>query len=291
MRVYFVQSLEVDGLGTIFVTSAFTDVPLIEAASEQPCNWRFDQLCSLAYTRRVLGDVTTAMLRSSSPATLSEVFARVTWREYNQQASSADAGFYPFIYTVAGQNVAHGANPTLLSRTLPAIINGSEVLRSLVDGTVLNQNFVDAAALGGGWTGYYWRNSLNEEAYLKIAFISGVRCFGTDYYIGVGFNHQMPPAALGPHCAECIAAKGRTLDLLSRSLAHSPSSLTHTHTYMDMDMDMEARAHAAFETSREQVAKTSTTRARGQMRPCWSATSRASRSWRIGTRRTKRSRW
>lgn len=30
-----------------------------------------------------------------------------------------------------------------------------------------------------------------------------VRRFGVMYYIGVGFNHQMPPLALGPHCTVC----------------------------------------------------------------------------------------
>jgi hypothetical protein len=203
VRVYYVRAVDAPGVGTLYIASAFSDLPRIEAASEQPCNWRYDQLCSLAYTRRVLGTVVTAMLRAASIAELREVFARATWREYNQQATSSDAGFYPFIYNFGGRNVAHGAVPTLLDRNLPAIISGSATLSSLVNGTELNGFFVSAARVGGGWTGYYWRNSLTEAPYLKIAYIAGLTRFGDSYYVGVGFNHQMPPAALGPHCAEC----------------------------------------------------------------------------------------
>jgi hypothetical protein len=72
------RAVDAPGVGTLYIASAFSDLPRIEAASEQPCNWRYDQLCSLAYTRRVLGTVVTAMLRAASSLAAPSSTARFT---------------------------------------------------------------------------------------------------------------------------------------------------------------------------------------------------------------------
>ena len=38
---------------------------------------------------------------------------------------------------------------------------------------------------------------------MKTAFIVGVRRFGVEYYLGVGFNHQTNLDVLGPHYEQC----------------------------------------------------------------------------------------
>jgi len=39
--------------------------------------------------------------------------------------------------------------------------------------------------------------------YTKVTFITGVRRFGVNYYIGVGFNHQAAFDTPGPHGQTC----------------------------------------------------------------------------------------
>ena len=198
----------------LYVISSFSDKPNTEPAANTQCNWKYDTLCSLAYTRKVLGKVMTAMIVAHDQAALQELFASVTFRMFNEEqgleestGENRGAGFYPFIYQVNGTNVAHGANPSNVGRTLPDIIAGVEALRVTIDGVALNSEFAQAAYAGGGWVGYLWRNpgsDLSAQPYTKIAFVTGVRRLGVTYYIGVGFNHQQLPAKRGPHCATCL---------------------------------------------------------------------------------------
>ena len=44
----------------------------------------------------------------------------------------------PFIYNIDGTVVAHGANPSIIGRTLPNIIADSIVLGGVVDGELLS---------------------------------------------------------------------------------------------------------------------------------------------------------
>lgn len=100
---------------------------------------------------------------------------QVTFRELNALNTDRDPGFYPFIYTFAGLNVAHGANPSFVERSMPSIISGVPRLAAFIDGTELNGMFVRAAEQGGGWVGYEWSNSGDTQPFLKIAYIIGVR--------------------------------------------------------------------------------------------------------------------
>jgi hypothetical protein len=203
-RVGFVRRVEAGGLGALYVVSSFTDAPFADATARQTCDWRFDAPCSISYTRRVLGRVTTRLLRASSAAALQRALYEVSSRAFNEQLRQGDAGFYPFVYEAASATcVAHGANPGFVGRTLPGIIAGAASLVDLVNGSALHGWFVDAAGDGGGWVGYHWRNGVDEAPYLKTAFIAGLTRFGVAYYIGVGYNHEQAPRARGPHCAPC----------------------------------------------------------------------------------------
>lgn len=141
--------------------------------------------------------MTTSIISAATEAQLQQVFLAVTARAYN------DMNFYPFIYTFNGTCIAHGWNSANLGRRLQDIVNASTQLRGLQDGTVLHETFAQSAAEGGGWAGYWWRNSEGEDPYLKIALVSGVSHFGEHYYLGVGFTHVQSPCADGPHCATC----------------------------------------------------------------------------------------
>ena len=70
----------------------------------------------------------------------------------------------PFIYNIDGTVVAHGANPSIIGRTLPNIIADSIVLGGFVDGAALNTQFVEAAFNGGGWVGNAaYRDALHHD--------------------------------------------------------------------------------------------------------------------------------
>jgi hypothetical protein len=150
--------------GRLIVTAALSDKPLSNQLTRRPCDSSTDALCSVSYTRRVLGAAASALLTASNPAELEVVFARIVWAEFNEY------GFYPFVYAFDGTCVAHGANSALLGRTLPDIIAGVARLRDVVDGVQLHESFMQAALGGGGWASYYWTNSDSAPAYLKVSY-------------------------------------------------------------------------------------------------------------------------
>jgi hypothetical protein len=185
--------------GSFIVTAALSDKPLSNQLTRQPCDSSVDALCSVTYTRRILGAATSALLTAASPAELEAVFASIIWRQFNQY------GFYPFVYEFDGTCVAHGANSGLVGRKLPAIIAGVSRLRDIVNGDALQESLSQAARNGGGWASYYWTNSERSPAYLKVSYTVGVSRFGRDYFIGVGLNYMMRPRKLGPRCSTCIS--------------------------------------------------------------------------------------
>jgi hypothetical protein len=91
-RVGYVRTVNTSAYGVLYVSSSYTDAPLKPGSGNEPCSWRYDSLCSIAYTRSVLGSTTTAMLRAPDEASLQQVFLRVTTGAFNTQAQ-IDAGF------------------------------------------------------------------------------------------------------------------------------------------------------------------------------------------------------
>ena len=218
--------------GELLVAAAFSDQALTDTTTEQPCASRYSELCSFAYTRRMVGEVTTAFLRVRSQDAVEQLFADLIRREFNRAT-----GFYPFMYSYdcagacEGNCVAHGVNPRNPGRTLMGIIDGAAALRDHVNGTELHNSFVQAANNGGGFVGYMWYNPGEGTAYLKVAYITGIVRFGVKYYIGVGFNHAKRPPKVGPYCTPCNqnynypCAWANTLALLG----HCQSALAMTN--------------------------------------------------------------
>ena len=108
-----------------------------------------------------------------------------------------------------GECVAHGKNQAFVGLDLQGILD--YVDNTAVNGDELHEAFSAAANAGGGWVDYHWANKVGDDPFLKIARIAGVHKFGTSYYLGVGFNHEMREYADSPGC-EPSSRPPRALD-------------------------------------------------------------------------------
>jgi cytochrome c len=84
---------------------------------------------------------------------------------------------YPFIYTLEGISVAHGANVKMVGK--------SWITTKDQDGNYLIQTMVATASSpeGSGWVKYKWPNPLTHKIQDKSAYIEQL---GEDYFVGVG---------------------------------------------------------------------------------------------------------
>lgn len=190
-RVGFVKQVTTPSGTTLYVVSAFSDMPLSDSWTGGACSPTSGTLCAISYTRRTLGNTVTAMLRATTPADLHEVLAKVQWHEFNEKGQSmTSVGFYPFVFTFdpatiqtaaagGGRNAAHGSNPKNADKTLSEmLISGADGDASV--GTKLGADFAQAALDGGGYVAYQWAGAQ------KVSYVVGVRRFGQHYYVGVG---------------------------------------------------------------------------------------------------------
>lgn len=111
-------------------------------------------------------------------------FPEVTEGMYNMET-----GFYPFVFdSLTGRCMAHGANPDLVGKSLEEIYEEMGIGFSLTDD--LQERFVEAAANGGDWVQYMWRDDPEADISNKVAFVTDVL---DRYYLGVGYaNVQLP---------------------------------------------------------------------------------------------------
>jgi cytochrome c len=86
-----------------------------------------------------------------------------------------DRDLYPFVYTMDGVNVAHGANSALVGKNLIGLKdqNGKFLIQEIV--TV-------AKSEKPGWVDYKWPNPINKKIEDKSAYVIKVG----DYAVGVG---------------------------------------------------------------------------------------------------------
>ena len=86
-----------------------------------------------------------------------------------------DRDLYPFIYTLNGVNVAHGAKPELVGKNLIDFQdqNGKYLIREMVD---------VARGPGHGWVDYAWTNPTTNAVEDKSAYVERMG----DYFVGVG---------------------------------------------------------------------------------------------------------
>lgn len=86
-----------------------------------------------------------------------------------------DRDLYPFIYDLAGVNVAHGARPALVGKNLISLKDQ--------DGIYLIRHMVDIAqGPGSGWVDYKWPNPLTNRIEDKSSYIEKMG----GYFVGVG---------------------------------------------------------------------------------------------------------
>ena len=175
-RVGFVRRIVATGGQVYYVLCSFTDLPNGEPDALQPCSPSNDGLCALAYTRKVLGVVTSMMLKAADEAALQLLLGRVTWRDFNEQG----ARFYPFIYKLDSTCVAHGANPTDVGRRLPDIIAGVPRLGLTASPTSTASSSPRLLRAAGGWS---WTNSATVLPQDRVHCGRAPR--RDDYYVGV----------------------------------------------------------------------------------------------------------
>ncbi len=90
-----------------------------------------------------------------------------------------DRDLYPFIYTLSGVCVAHGARPALIGKNLVDIKDqdGKYLIREMI---------ALAKGPGSGWVDYKWPNPLNNKIEDKTSYIEKMG----DYFVGVGVYKQ-----------------------------------------------------------------------------------------------------
>lgn len=87
-----------------------------------------------------------------------------------------DRDLYPFVYTLDGWNVAHGANAKMVGKLW--------ISTKDQDGNYLIQQMVRVVKGPGiGWVDYKWPNPLTHKIQDKSAYIEKL---GDDYFVGVG---------------------------------------------------------------------------------------------------------
>lgn len=219
MRIGYARFAETSN-GTVLVSAAVSNMPFQDSFTSYPCRAEYDGLCSVSYTRKIVGQALTAMLTASTEAELESVFAQITWKKFNQY------GFYPYVYEFDGPNVAHGMNRALLGRDVVNIINSVPALRQVITGEQLSEALQTSALQGGTWVTFDW-TTFHNDVFEKVAFSVGVRLFGREYFVGSGYTHKITPLIPGPQCltcnsdfnypcswATCVAAVGHAKTLL-----------------------------------------------------------------------------
>jgi cytochrome c len=89
-----------------------------------------------------------------------------------------DRDLYPFVYNLDGINVAHGARPALIGKSLISMKDQ--------DGKYLIQEMIGIArSAGSGWIDYKWPNPITNRIEDKTSYVERMG----DYFVGVGIYH------------------------------------------------------------------------------------------------------
>jgi len=87
-----------------------------------------------------------------------------------------DRDLYPFVYDLAGWNVAHGANAKMVGKLWISTRDQ--------DGNYLIKEMIEIShGPGSGWVDYKWPNPLTHMIQDKSAYIEKL---GDRYFVGVG---------------------------------------------------------------------------------------------------------
>lgn len=199
-----------------------------------PCSAKYDSWCSITNVRSLVGAVQFRLEQADS---LENFEAAVYDISFAHEIYTIDEGFYPFLYHYSGKLKGHSILHEYFGFSLGSIFE-AQGLGPEQEGLLLNDLFVKTAesqrlGTGTGWVQYEWRNSLQEESYTKVAYVTQVVFEGEEYYLGVGFDFVKKPAqssGLGVDEIRCTAdynlpcAFEKTLRLSSHALTHVISS-------------------------------------------------------------------
>ena len=219
----------------LMVTVAFSDQPYLQPMSTVGCDARYDDVCSIAYTRRLLGNVISDLILATTQAELQLVMAKMAWGQYNLAFDPPAATFYPYLYNAAGVCIAHGLHFDLAGQTLEEIIEVMAVTgsRKFNNHTVLLQSFLAAARSGGAWVPYPWRSADGTSPSTKIGYILGLQllgegCLHTYVHAYSAYSHVHTRAYIlgGPHSL----GGGHHIHTCTHTHAHAPPPHLHTLT-------------------------------------------------------------
>jgi signal transduction histidine kinase len=190
-----------------------------------PCSDQTDEWCSINNVRSLVGKAQTQIAKADTLANFEESLLEMS---YDSAAFQIPAGFYLFTYSYGGPLRSHAKLHNYFGQSLTQILTA---LGRTENGTQMHADFVDAAeGRGNGWVRYLWKNSADEPAYTKIAYIVKVEFGQQSYYVGAGFNYVKGDPMPGPLNAPCPASTNLpcslkiTLQLSSHAQAHVISS-------------------------------------------------------------------
>ena len=156
---------------------------------DTPCQDDYDAWCSLTNVRSLVGKAQFALYQAES---LEHFEATVFEISFDNVDYKVPEGFYLFMYHFDGPLKAHGVlRGEAFGKSLSEIFVMND-LGTADDGQALHQQFVEAVSTqDSAFVQYPWRNSADEEAYTKIAFLVKVSFGNDDYYLGAGYNFAL----------------------------------------------------------------------------------------------------
>ena len=102
--------------------------------------------------------------------------AQATFDAITNTDDFRDRDLYPFVYTLDGWNVAHGANAKMVGKLWISTKDqdGNYLIRQMV---------AIAVGAGSGWVDYKWPHPITHKIQDKSAYIEKL---GDRYFVGVG---------------------------------------------------------------------------------------------------------
>ena len=188
-----------------------------EEQARTACDAKFNSPCSRVTSRFLAKNTAEVIVDQVSAQNTQGILQDITAGRFNLESN-----FYPFVFDVQTRVcVAHGENRDWVGKTIDEIFQIMGIGFSLPD--ELHERFVEASVGGASnvnatgamtnnrstnddhWVQYIWRDFLTKEQQAqqtigidytaipiknKIAFVTSAT---SQYYVGVGYNHEQLP--------------------------------------------------------------------------------------------------
>eukprot|EP00522_Entomoneis_paludosa_P011518 CAMPEP_0172455376 /NCGR_PEP_ID=MMETSP1065-20121228/12035_1 /TAXON_ID=265537 /ORGANISM="Amphiprora paludosa, Strain CCMP125" /LENGTH=1132 /DNA_ID=CAMNT_0013207837 /DNA_START=63 /DNA_END=3461 /DNA_ORIENTATION=+ len=177
-----------------------------------PCSAKYDAFCSMTNVRSLVGKAQFRLEQAASLENLEVVFYELSLKHdlftidqgcNNGCRNDKECCFYTFVFKYDGRLVSHALQHKYFGKTLAEMVVG--LLKGTEEeGMDLHRLFKRTAdehekGIGNGFVQYRWRNSLNEESYTKIAYVTKFEFGGESYYVGSGFRFAMDDMGESSH--------------------------------------------------------------------------------------------